>query len=150
ALNSGKILRLLNCGMLPTSFAISKKDINIRNMVKEMGSYDEKNGAYKTKGGACTNFICKSGNITMARFARVSGNYVCQIAKGETFIPGNLNKKEIWGFDCLPWAFVKFEGDIENFIQNVRSNHIHMVYGDFVQELKDVCDLLEIKPIICG
>jgi L-fucose/D-arabinose isomerase len=145
-----QIIRLLNCGMLPTSFARSKKEIKLRNMVKGMGSYDEEKGVYRTKGGACTNFICRPGEVTLARFARISGEYVCQIAKGKTFIPKDFFKKGIWGSDCLPWAFVEFSGDMENFIQNIRSNHIHMVYGDYLQELKDVCELLNVSPILCS
>ncbi|GAF74016.1 unnamed protein product, partial [marine sediment metagenome] len=145
-----KVLRLLNCGMLPTRFAKNKREIKLRNMVKEMGSYDEKKGLHRTKGGACTNFICRPGEVTMARFARISGEYVCQIAQGETFVPQDFFKKGILATDCLPWAFVEFSGDMENFIQNIRSNHIHMVYGDYIQQLKDVCGLLKVKPIICN
>jgi L-fucose/D-arabinose isomerase len=145
------ILRLLNCGMLPISFARSKKDIKIRNMLEGMGSYDEKNDTFRTKGGACTNFICKPGQVTLARFARISGEYVCQMSIGKTFEPeGFLDNKEIWGTDCLPWAFVRFDGDIENFIQNIRSNHLHMVYGDYLNDLKEVCGLLGVRPIICN
>ncbi len=143
------VLRLLNCGMLPTSFAKSKKEIKLRNMVKEMGSYDQEKDSYRTKGAACTNFICKPGHVTMARFARISGEYVCQMALGDTFEPKDfLNNKDIWGTSCLPWAFVRFAGDIEYFIQNIRSNHIHMIYGNHLNELKDVCELLKVRPII--
>ncbi len=48
-----------------------------------------------------------------------------------------------------PYASAKLEGDIDKFIENLRSQYIHFCYSDIVQELVNTCNLLGIKPIVC-
>jgi len=33
-------------------------------------------------------------------------------------------------------------------VENLRSNHIHFVFGDFVEELEVACWVLGIRPIV--
>jgi len=42
--------------------------------------------------------------------------------------------------DCSP----------EEFISELRCNHIHVVYGDYVRELEVLCRVLGIRPIVPG
>ncbi len=98
------------------------------------------------KGGATTIFCCKPGRVTLARLARIKGQYVMHIATGEAFEQPKVMFKE--AREKWPHAFIKLDGDAERFVQNCRSNHMHMSYGDLKDELVEVCEILQIKPII--
>ena len=71
------------------------------------------------------------------------------IASGEAFVPENAEEllKEC-GFPHWPHAFIKLKGDVEAFIQNQRSEYISMCYGDYKEELVDLCHQLEVRPIV--
>ena len=128
-------LRLVNCGTIATKMATSPKDVEWNPQYEYMGSCS----------GACPTFCCKEGEVTMARLSRVEGDYVLHIATGEAFTQPRETFKE--ARDRWPHAFIRLNGDPDLFIQNLRSNHIHMVYGDVVDELYDLCDILGIEAI---
>ena len=44
-----------------------------------------------------------------------------------------------------PHAFTKLKVSPERFIATYSSNHIHGVYGDYVEELKWVCKILNME-----
>jgi L-fucose isomerase len=44
-----------------------------------------------------------------------------------------------------PHAFTRFACSADEFIAIYTSNHIHVVYGDWVEELRTVADLLDIE-----
>ncbi len=133
-MNTG-ILRLVNCGTIATDMATSSKDVEWNPQYEYMGK----------AGGACPTFSCKEGLVTLARLARVGGEYVMQIAKGTVFVQDKEIFKE--ARDRWPHAFVTLEGDPDLFLQHLRSNHMHMVYGDVMDELFDLCEILQIEPI---
>ncbi len=133
-MNTGT-LRLVNCGTIATELATSAKDVDWNPQYEYMGA----------AGGACPTFSCKEGPVTLARLARVGGEYVMQIAVGEAFVQDKETFKE--ARDRWPHAFINLEGDPDLFIQHLRSNHLHMVYSDVVDELYDLCEILGIEPI---
>ncbi|MFX1510315.1 MAG: L-fucose/L-arabinose isomerase family protein [Promethearchaeota archaeon] len=133
-MNTG-ILRLVNCGTIATDMATSPKDVDWNPQYEYMGE----------AGGACPTFSCKEGHVTLARLARVGGEYVMQIANGEVVVQDKETFKE--ARDRWPHAFINLEGDPDLFVQHLRSNHLHMVYGDVVDELYDFCEILGIEPI---
>jgi L-fucose isomerase len=133
-MNTG-VLRLVNCGTMATDLATSPKDVNWNPQYEYMGK----------AGGACPTFCCKEGLVTLARLARVGGEYVMQIANGQAFVQDTATFRE--ARDRWPHAFINLEGDSDLFLQHLRSNHLHMVYGDFVDELYDLCEILGIEPI---
>ena len=96
--------------------------------------------------GVCTGLICKPGRITLARLSRVQGQYVMLIAPGEA-IEGDPAWLEECGYPMWPHAFLKLDGDLDCFVQNLRSEYIHMVYGDLKDDLLETCELLGIEPI---
>jgi L-fucose isomerase len=49
-----------------------------------------------------------------------------------------------------PHAFTRFECSADEFIATYASNHIHAVYGDWVEELRTVADLLGIEARVYG
>lgn len=50
--------------------------------------------------------------------------------------------------DNWPHAFAKFDCPAETFLQAYSSNHIHAVYGDYVEELKKVCHLTGVESVV--
>jgi len=130
------VLRLVNCGSMPTGLAKSRKDVDLGMQYEYLSK----------AGGATTVFCCKSGRVTLARLARIKGQYVMQIAAGEAIEYPKEKFKEARG--KWPHSFVKLDGDLHKFLQNCRSNHHHMVYGDIKEELLAVCDILNIRPVV--
>ncbi len=129
------ILRLVNCGSIATNMARSSKEVDWNPQYEYMGK----------AGGACPTFSCKEGPVTLARLSRVTGEYVLHIARGTAFVQDTKTFKE--ARDRWPHAFVQLEGDTDLFIQHLRSNHMHMVYGDVVEALLDLCEILGIDYI---
>jgi L-fucose isomerase len=143
------MLRLLNCGTAATHFAPSPDAVVLTDCPDEMGSVDPATGGHRTQGGACTHFLCRSGPVTLARFARSSGKYVLQLAEGDVYQPGPDDPTDTFAFDRWPWAFIRLHADMDRFIANVRSNHIHMAYGSWSRHLRDFCELAGVQPILC-
>ncbi len=98
--------------------------------------------------GVCTGLVCKPGRITLARLSRVQGKYVMLIAPGEA-IEGDPAWLEECGYPMWPHAFLKLDGSLDFFVQNLRSEYIHMAYGDLQDDLLATCAVLGIQPIIC-
>lgn len=97
--------------------------------------------------GVCTGLICKPGRITLARLARIQGRYVMHIAPGEAF-EGKEEWLEECGYPMWPHAFLHLDGDLDEFVQNLRSEYIHMAYGDLTSDLVETCRVLGIEPIV--
>lgn len=72
------------------------------------------------------------------------------ITEGEA-IDVPKNKRDSFFNECgypnWPHALIKMKGDPEKFVQNLRSEYIHMTYGNHVGCLKDICHLFDIKII---
>jgi L-fucose isomerase len=145
------IMRLLNCGAAPTYFAGGKDKIRLSDMPVTMGGYDEEKKTHMTKGGVCTGYLTRSGEVTLARFSRIKGKYVLNAIKGKAYDPGPRNSylesQEGLAGDRWPWTYVKLEGDTNKFVQNLRANHIHMVYGNYLDALKEFCYLTKVELV---
>jgi L-fucose isomerase len=128
-------LRLVNCGTIASDMATTPKDVEWNPQYEYMGAAS----------GACPTFCCKEGPVTLARLSRVDGDYVMQIATGAAFVRKKDTFKE--ARDRWPHAFVTLEGDPDLFLQHLRSNHLHMVYADLIEELFDFCEIVGIEPI---
>ena len=132
------LVTLCNCGSQPTDMAPVKKDVH---WVKEgLIEFEWKIG------GCCPQYVAKPGAVTMARLGRINGEYIMLIMNGEaqTFPReklGEINSQQ-------PQAFVKLSCRPEDFIDQLRCNHIHVVYGNYVRELEVLCSVLDIRPIV--
>lgn len=131
------LVTLCNCGSQPTDMAPSKKDVHW--VTEGLIEFEWKIGC------CCPQYVAKPGPVTMARMGRINGEYIMLIMTGEaqTFPReklGEINPQQ-------PQAFVKLGCDPEEFIDQLRCNHIHVVYGNYVRELEVLCTVLGIRPI---
>jgi L-fucose isomerase len=133
-----RMVTLCNCGSQPTDMAPSKKDVRwVREGLIEFEW---------VIGGCCPQYVAKPGMVTMARLGRIDGAYVMLIMTGEAVSFPREKLKEI--NPQQPQAFVRLDCEPDSFIRELRSNHIHLVYGFFVEELKTLCSVLGIQVIL--
>lgn len=101
-------------------------------------------------GGASVHHFAKSGKVTLARLARKNGEYHLTIVPAE-FVNYDRAEMEIMGSITTPqWpvAFAKLNVSADYFINNFPCNHIHGVYGDYVDDLVNVANILNIPVTI--
>ncbi|TES86093.1 fucose isomerase, partial [Candidatus Aerophobetes bacterium] len=92
---------------------------------------------------ATVQYMCAPGEVTIARLARRDGKYWMAIISGEFVSYPEEKLKEIspeW-----PQGFAKLFVDVDELISELGANHVHAVYGNWVRELKDVCDIMGIE-----
>lgn len=132
------IVRLCNCGSQPTDFAKSRKDVVwVREGLREFNW---------VLGGACPRYVGAPCKITLARLSRINRKYVMLIATANV-LDTPLDKINETNSQ-QPHVFARLDCNQDNFINSLRSNHIHVVKGNFKAELKTTCEILNIKTII--
>ena len=100
--------------------------------------------------GICTRLFAKPGDVTLIRLARINGKYVLHFTEGEVLrIPENKKQSILaeCGYPIWPHALIKIKGDIDKFVENLRSEYIHMAYGNLYSELADLCEIFDIDFI---
>jgi L-fucose isomerase len=131
------IVTLCNCGSQPTDFAASKKDVHwVHEGLQEF--------TWKI-GGCCPQYVAKPGPVTMARLGRIDGKYIMLIMTGTVREFPREKLKEI--NPQQPQAFVRLDRSPDEFISQLRCNHIHVAYGNYKGELKILCRVLGISPV---
>jgi L-fucose/D-arabinose isomerase len=92
---------------------------------------------YFPAGGASVMHIAAPGPVTLARLARRQGRYWLAIVPGEfvEFPPAVAQAKAAATTPVWPHAFARFRVPPSVFLSDYDSNHIHGVYGDYVQDL---------------
>ena len=91
----------------------------------------------------------KTGFVTCARLIYKKGKYSMHIYTGEAIRPPQW---EEYGWEApapqLPSLEIVLKScTVEEFAQNVSSQHVIIAYGDYVEELTDLCRLLGIQII---
>ena len=102
--------------------------------------------------GICTKLFAKPGVVTLIRLARLNSEYVLHSTTGEAISVSEGEKGSIMnecGYPKSPHALIRIDGSMDNFIQNLRSEYIHMTYGDLSGEIKYFCELFNIK-LLCN
>jgi L-fucose isomerase len=128
-----------NCGSQATQLAASRKQVHwVEHGFQEF--------QWKI-GGAAPQAVNKPGRVTLARLTRTAGEYVMLIVGGEC-LPYPLEKLKETHWVFSPHAFVKLDADPRGFAQELRSNHLSLVYGDYVPYLLETCRVLGIRPIL--
>jgi L-fucose isomerase len=88
--------------------------------------------------------------MTLARLYRKAGKYRLAIIAGKTVDISQQEKDRFVaarGTHQLPTAFLKLDVDMDKFMNEFGSNHILGVAGTYVDELEQVCQLLDITPV---
>ncbi len=132
-----------NCGSQATWYA-ARSD-NYKENLKKVTFYPQIPYYFKA-GGATVHYLAKEGEVTMARLARRNGKYWMAIMKGEFVELAEEKMKETSGE--WPHAFVKLDIDPAELISRYSSNHSHAVYGDYVDELVQVCEMLDVESVV--
>jgi L-fucose isomerase len=129
---------MANCGSSATDFASSRQEVY---WVKEgLQEFDWKMGA------SLPQYITRAGRVTLGRLSRLDGEYVLLIGSGQTVEYPREKLKEI--NPQHPQSYVRLDCSLQSFLDNLRCNHIHFVFGDFVEELEVACWALGIRPVV--
>lgn len=133
------VVRISNCGSQATELAASRADVRwVEHGLKEH--------PWKY-GGMAAQAISKPGRVTMARLSRIKGRYVMFIAGGESLdVPREALDSTGWSFS--PHSFIRVDAPAKAFVRELRSNHLHHMYGDWRRELVEACAVLGIEPVL--
>ena len=138
-------LYIPNCGAMCSWYAgrSSTPQENLSNI--------ELRPSFRPGGGATVYFKAAPGPVTLARLSRRSGEYVMTIFTGQAIEPSpeayeSFSKAR--GSHQLPTMFVRANLDFDEVVDQFGSNHISGVAGIYVDELINVCKLLEIQSIV--
>jgi len=139
---------LVNSGQHPTYFARRSSDPkdNLSHVRLLPQTF------YFPAGGASVQHFASPGKVTLARLARNNGRYWMAILSGEflEFSPDKAEQKARATEWVWPHAFARLSIPPDEFVAVYSSNHIHAVYGDWVEELCWVCRILGIEGIVLG
>jgi len=133
-----------NCGAAPTWFAARSEDpaenlARVR-IVPAITKY--------AGGGAHVEFVFAPGELTLARLTRSPAGYRMVIARAEAMdypLDEVVGAKPQW-----PHAFVRLNLPPEELIQTLQANHVHLVAGDYREELVKLCRILKVEPVQVG
>jgi L-fucose isomerase len=129
---------LCNCGSQPTDFAPSRKEVH---WVSEgLLEFEWKIG------GCCPQYVARPGKVTLARLGRINGEYIMLIMTGQALTYPREKLAEV--NPQQPQAYIKLDCRPENFIAELRCNHIHVVYGDYRETLKVFCRAAGVRAIV--
>lgn len=89
----------------------------------------------------------------MARLSRANGQYKMCVIKGRMITPSDERHRAFTksrGKHQLPMSYVKVDMDFDQFVEQFDSNHIAGVGVDCVEEIKQMCALLDIPVTVMG
>lgn len=97
-------------------------------------------------GGGSVHHFAAPGKVTLARLARKGDDYYLTIVPGEIVHFEEEKMRELGATATPAWpiAFTKCSVSADEFIEKYPCNHIHGVYGDYVDELVNVAKILGI------
>ena len=132
----------VNCGAICVYYAGRNQDTkeNFKNIRFKQ--------SVRPAGGGITYFNASEGPMQLARLYRKGGKYKMAIISCNAENPTQEMVDEFvaaWGPHQLPTLFAKVHFDLDRFINEYGSNHISGVAGNYLTELLEVCDLLEIE-----
>jgi L-fucose isomerase len=140
--DNGKIFTFCNCGSIPTWYA--GKSGNPETNLKKVSLYPI---IPKYKGKGChVGFIVEEGEMTFARLTYYFGHYRMVIFQGNCIKVPKEKLQETtpqW-----PHAFVDLKCNAHRLIQEYESNHVHGVYGNYVEELRQFCKMTGVECVI--
>ena len=135
-----------NSGTHATYFAGASEDF--RENLKNVSLLPETD--YYPAGGASVHHFAKAGTVTLARLARKNGQYYLTVVPAE-LVEFDREKMLQMGSTTTPaWpvAFARLKVSADYFIRHFPCNHIHGVYGDHVESLKNIAKILDIPVVV--
>ena len=123
------------CGFIPQDFCEDDMYIKQANL-----------GEYNT--GISNVSKLKCGEVTFGRFHYADNKFKMFLSKGVT---KSAPKWTELGWEeptpDFPAALLEVDMPIDEYIDKVPGQHIIMVYGDYVQDVETVCNLLDIEVV---
>ncbi len=123
------------CGFIPQDFIDGDFEIKSANL-----------GEYNT--GISNVSKLKTGEVTYARFYNDHGTFKLFLAHGET--KPNPKWTELgWEEPTpdFPAALLELEMPLNEYLDKVPGQHVIMVFGDHVEKVKTVCDILGVEVV---
>lgn len=123
------------CGFIPQDFIDGDFRIKSANL-----------GEYNT--GISNVSKLKTGEVTYGRFYNDKGTFKLFLQHGET--KPNPKWTELgWEEPTpdFPAALLELEMPVDEYLDKVPGQHVIMVFGDYVEKVKTVCDLLDIEVV---
>lgn len=133
-----KVYVCCNCGAQPSWYAARSNDpaenlrlVNLEPVISKYGG-----------GGAHFSYVCRSGEITLARLTRVNGEYRMFISLAE-FVDF---PREKMAETCSAWphGYVRMNTEPTDLINTYHTNHAHVVPGDHRHALQYYCEFMGI------
>jgi L-fucose isomerase len=128
-----------NCGAMATWYAARSDDP--RENLKHVTL---KPCIEKYAGGGChVQYIAKPGKMTFGRITHEMDKYIFTVFTGEAvdMPPETLEET------CPQWPhlFVKTDTAWKTIVEEYECNHVHAVFGDYIDEIKEFCALKHIE-----
>ncbi len=133
---------LCNSGQHATWFA-ARSDVPEENL-RHVELFPEE--FYFPAGGASVRHVAAPGEMTFARLSRKAGRYRMQLTCGtfERFDEETTERLMHATTYVWPHAFARLRAPADEMLRRYGSNHIHAIPGDWVNELREVCGLLDV------
>ncbi|MCB9854518.1 MAG: L-fucose/L-arabinose isomerase family protein [Phycisphaerales bacterium] len=136
---------LCNSGEHATYFAAKSSD-PAANLAK---TEFRPQGFYFPAGGASVYHIAEPGPVTLARLTRSgdTNQYRMAVVRGQFVRFGDEQDERLACSiqDNWPHAFARLACSPEAFVNGMHCNHIHGVYGDYVEELSIFCETAGVR-----
>ena len=102
---------------------------------------------YFPAGGASVHHLAAPGDFTFARLTRHSGRYRMHVLRGSLEQFDQETNEQLMHQSSYIWphAFARMDADANEILGRYGSNHIHAVPGDYVEELRVICRLLDVE-----
>jgi L-fucose isomerase len=97
-------------------------------------------------GGASVHHLAAPGDFTFARLTRLDGRYRMQVLRGAFEQYDEATNEAMMRQTTYHWphAFARFDASADEILGRYGSNHIHAVPGDRVEDLRLLCELLDV------
>ena len=129
-------LRIMNCGSAPFSMANPNKDVELWPVPVMMGYPG-------ISRGATTSFPLKTGKITLAKIGGSKETARIHVATGKS-ITTETGPKGVFT-ERWPQVLIDLDVDIKDFLDKAIGQHYILVYGDWTNELEELCKILGVK-----
>lgn len=123
------------CGFIPPEFADGIVKIRAANLGE-------------TNTGISNVSKLKTGEVTFARFYNADGKFKLFLSKGVA--KPNPKWTELgWEEPTpdFPATLLEINMPMQRYLENVPGQHVIMVYGDYLRDVEEVCELLDIEVV---